>query len=198
MYFPLGFPDVARATAALSSEQDLLQVAHSTDGSLLLCTITKSSISLWRACPLVHLSEVTRSAVSVHDLGKNLFVRWREDGASVVVATDKGQLLFYVIKEDPITKACQLRCRPGHESRLGFAGQLIPATQVLPGRSSGPANTATIMHNVTAVVLKAEEVIVATTAGVLERVPWDEGFFDATAAIVLSRYIYISAHPLDV
>ncbi len=49
--------------------------------------------------------------------------------------------------------------------------------------------TASMQQAVSAVTLRASELLVATTAGVIERIPWDAPYINVTSAIVLSRYI---------
>ena len=88
----------------------------------------------------------------------------------------------------------------------------MPSVTFKPHVPVGPASSTAISHTISAITSRKDEILVATTAAVLERVPWEpkEGgdiivtfggrdgiraktaetapLFDAASAIVVARY----------
>ena len=45
------------------------------------------------------------------------------------------------------------------------------------------------VHYVTAVAVRTQEMFVCTTAGVVERIPWDKPYLDVASCIVLNKFV---------
>jgi hypothetical protein len=63
----------------------------------------------------------------------------------------------------------------------------IPGTHFAHPRLPTRAITASVVNKISAVGVRANELLVATTAGVIERIPWDKTYLDVSSCIVLTR-----------
>ena len=177
----------------------VVAVRYSPAGQLL-ADCGARSVRLWAGQPLTLLSTYTRSEADVAHSGANAHLVWRRCGTRLAIATTRGHLLFVHVeppaeKEDGLPPGAgpgrvqvPLAARTGQP--IAGARWAAPAFRLRPAATSpGQAATATMAHAVAAVLARDDGVMVATTAGVLERVPWDATYFDAATAIVLPQYV---------
>lgn len=187
------------ASRPVTAEEAVLAVEYSPAGQLL-AECSARAVRLWSTQPLTLLSTYVRSHADVARNGANKHLAWKRDGSRLAIGTERGHLLFVHVvppeedEESSRTRPGQARVGRAHVPVSARSGQDVagvrwsaPAFKLRPAESPGQASTATMSHTVRAVLARDTEVMVATTAGVLERVPWDATYFDAAAAIVLPQ-----------
>ena len=167
-------------------------------------------IYLWSARPLVFLSSFRRGAESVQDYGANQSLIWRPNSSAVVVITARGSLLVVGISNSGAgsaagaavsrAQAMYTPIRADGTGRVAASWPPIRAVTFNPPIHYAQATTAAIDHTVTSIVYNREELLVATTAGVIERMSWSDAkvpapFFDAASAVHLSEIPFPAGEP---
>ncbi len=84
----------------VARESEILDTKVSRGGAIF-ATITRSSLTVWQAKPVVALASVARSARSMKAYGPNTALLLRPDALVVVVQTSLGYLISYSIGTDP-------------------------------------------------------------------------------------------------
>ncbi len=194
MYFAVRFPEVCHGTNHADlplaagevtedhhvSDDEVLAVCHSSDCHFLV-VMSARVVTLFSCYPFIRKATYYRADTSIHDYGRNVSFVCRPDMLRIAVTTTKGFVLVLTLHVvEPI--------------RVGDGRPIIP-TGHAPDLKFGTAtalsrpSTAVMTHTITAIVARKADLLVATTAGAIERVPWDTPVFDATSAIVLTRSV---------
>eukprot|EP00039_Didymoeca_costata_P003339 m.66994 g.66994 ORF g.66994 m.66994 type:complete len:1199 (+) comp11850_c0_seq2:319-3915(+) len=217
MYFPVGSPAVFRADGSRESEtlpirQRPRALMYSPDGKIL-CIINDTTVYMWNTRPLTFVTSFARSIRSMKEHGANTHLVWRRDSQAVAITTKQGFLLvFRLMGEDRSgEKGLYRPTQTPNNSHISTSPLVlnpwppIAALNFRPHISTGRPSTTAITHQIKAVGICRNDILVSTTAGVLERVSWDEAaksnnhedpvLFDASTAIVLANVKFKKGEP---
>ena len=190
MYFPSGLPRVFSSSSdGFREEHDrVLQVACSFDGRYIAVCCTHT-IYLWQTFPLVRQIPYRRSANSIEQLGVNQCILWRSDRRMLAVALSKGYVQFLVVDEDEDSSSSRLFDVKFRGAPPSSGVCVLNDVFMRSFRSIGPMPTVgatPVMATPTCMTNHRQALLVATTAGVIERIPWDNPLVDSEAALALS------------
>lgn len=182
-------PLLASNTSSTVQEEPI-EIAHSHDG-VYLAVCFPSSIHLWKSFPLIHLSSHTRSEASIREHGHNVHMIWRSDRRVAAVALAKGFVQMLAVDEDNESARTPLYDISFRKGQAPSSGVCLLAD--VPSRSLkriGPfSSTAspipTLGPSITHMVNCRDSVLVASSAGVIERIPWDNPLLDSSKSIAL-------------
>lgn len=190
VYFPTNFPvelEPAESTKKRSGIPSVYCAQHS-DDKRFLAILTSVTVYLWGTRPLALQASFKRSEQSVLEYGQNIMLCWTSDSQRLVVGTQLGYLLFLQISVSS-SSAMSLRLET---TRVGVHAPGDLASFGLDVEAFR-ASTAVIHHKITALVSRSDEIMVATTAGVIERFSLVKKQFDAAAAIVINTIKFSSS-----
>lgn len=88
-------------TVGSGAEDSEILSAKLSRGGGIFATITRSSLTVWQAKPIVALAAVVRSPQSIRAYGPNCALLLRPDALIIVVQTTHGYLITYTLATDP-------------------------------------------------------------------------------------------------
>eukprot|EP00040_Diaphanoeca_grandis_P024885 m.137406 g.137406 ORF g.137406 m.137406 type:complete len:1155 (+) comp29919_c1_seq1:317-3781(+) len=190
VYFPINFPvhfdPHGRGNEKPETTESPLVTRYSDDGATL-AVMCRKTVYLWTSNPLAMVGSYQRSSQSLQEYGDNLRITWGREGSVLCIATSLGYLVF--LKVSVTGQPCRLQNRVTGQ----FVGGLGHHTKFESEVFACQAGTTAIKHKITSIVSRLDEVMVATTAGAIERFSWTTRSFNAAAAIVLHNVSFFSA-----
>ncbi|KAG8930449.1 hypothetical protein FRC02_004160 [Tulasnella sp. 418] len=93
MYFPTG--SAKQLSGSVKHEEILACVPNGKKS--LFCTVTESSVSVWRVRPTTVLAHLERTPLSLATHGTNVLAAWAPDGNRIVICTTTSHLVLITV-----------------------------------------------------------------------------------------------------
>lgn len=138
---------------------------------MLFAILTDEIISVWHCKPCVEILRYERGKQSIAETGPNAVTEWRHDSSMLAVATTAGYLLIFQLEQDvKADKGITLYEYQQSKTPQGENNDGVPALRL--------CWKTTIEYSAPIVSLScvSEELLIATSNGELELIPWNGPF----------------------
>ncbi|XP_033636586.1 RAB6A-GEF complex partner protein 1-like isoform X2 [Asterias rubens] len=167
MYFPVGWPKYLDVPSAKS--EAIQEVLASPNRSIFVVT-TSQSIHIWQSKPCVLIVTFRRSDDSVIVHGTNLCAEWKPDCTVLAVGTSGGHLLLFEVQQEGTHHLFTTK----QSSSAHYRCDTTEAdNNTVPMLKIDYAHTMQITAGINSLCCLKDDLLVATSNGLLMRVGWD-------------------------
>ncbi|KAH7104731.1 RIC1-domain-containing protein [Auriculariales sp. MPI-PUGE-AT-0066] len=173
MYWPTGTARrLAQTTAVpVGHETEIIALSPSPRRSLF-CTVTRDGVALWRVRPMVVISHLSRSALSIEEHGENKAVHWAPDASKIVIQTDRSHILLvslYYARENGRTPYDASRLARSPRRFYPGPGEAVPLEEIALELEGVVA----IDGGIRSVLLRESHIMFSTAdPPAVQRIPW--------------------------
>ncbi|XP_067944083.1 guanine nucleotide exchange factor subunit RIC1-like isoform X2 [Watersipora subatra] len=184
MYFPFGLPQEFRLPKESNTPQEPIGICSNRDRSLILL-LTDDTLHVWFCKPCVQIAALQRSRHSVEERGKNWKAVWKSDATTIMVATDKGRLLFFKVDIDD-NHQDSLYLKKGYSRKQQKAFDALFLGEGIPALFITELHSFNIHAKISSIAVLRDELVITTVQGGLQRAKWN-GTLNETYSATLSE-----------